>query len=1720
MQEGDYPMGDLKEGTGNSLKRSLRRHRETPSDNPEHIESPQRSPRDTNTSQRRSMASDTSSQRQSTTGNGRRDERNARESLDSIGSTRRTPRGQNRPSVMTSRRSRMKREALAVPPSPATVASSQHVWASPGSVASSIRRQNNDTPRSRISINDDGNNWDGKGTLKSVHSSSPPYVPDKYAHVGEAQDLLTPSASPSHHSKPSIQEEQNSHNSTPTPQPHASNNKDESNCNQSVSASEASPFASSLASSPTSFSRSDNSDFRGSSIANSSLDEPVELPRPRPSAKPHKPRPVSHRKHHSKPPPPPPAPRRRQRGPDGKAAPAMQKGSAASQSNTKLKGGVTSSKSFLGSSLFNMSFLLAKPHANASRSDEKPGTEEIRKPSSLQLSALSTHRYPTNESSLSRLASYSALPSFSVSAAAANSNLHPAAAGSFRFSPRAPQNPPRRGFNRAEGRDFSTFYRLPSRDTTSSFIMSASESLDDDEAFLLDCGPSIEEPILSYRQAMRVAAFNHPGVVDKDGVTLIPHPLNSDFGWFDFPFKRLFYAERHTTSVLEKYGIGITLWFKFLKAFSIIFFVMFLVTVTSVIFFVNGNYYGSEETSFRMESSPTDLLFTTTLGNLGSTGTLCFSVPAGQEVAVDCQGGTVQAISAYYGQPSGSCTCPSIQQPLSSGTCPGDVVSKSGSKTCSMDLYGNKEACFLSELDLNYGSPQPCCAFNRDDKGEPDLSDLTISANYSCNSLTAQYIAEGMCLGKRSCMMIADPDYEYSWKGSLAKDLPSNVCQSRSFNSKVLMENQCNTTLGYTGSWESCPTGSPASSSRFLQIQVLCTDETIDILNTSVSKPFVVTLASALNALAVLIFIFGIYWVSYQQRMEEVYMDRNTCRAKDFTVRLDVIPDHSSTHELAKKLRRHFEKTLSASRPCYLPGIVRVADIIFTTGSFTVLEAAIKRGKAARMLDLLLYRKSVLEYLHRESGITYSLLTWRENSWKESYEYWNNVCVKLSLDGSNAKKVKRAYITFESEEGFLRCLKYFPSNTFSTYFRREDATVDGKVLHVYPAEDPSDILWENLGTPKIQQFLRRSLTTFLLVALLVATYFIVDKAIRSGDKFESEFPDVIDCDDYEVDLNRANVNSSIESLITYERTLRDVNWQYYNNSNGRQGFLQCYCREVYEENGLHSLMKYTFLNREKNQEEKWCRDIVLGFINLTVIRLVVAIVVVSVNISAKSILRALKDFERRSSHSEISQSMTAKLFVVQVVNTGLLVILMNGRSPVFEDSKITFLNGNYGDFTVEWYEDVGKSLMGTMALYMLGVHGLKFAMLVVNKWLRWQDKHFTSDIRLTYQVSQDQLNKLYLGPEFVIEVRYATALTICFVCVAYAPAMPMMYLIASAAFFILYCVDKYFFLRVYRIPRAVSPSLAHAVTRSLYFAAFLNLGVAIWSFSSLLVFNPEVPVSRTTVTYDTLNFVTVSFRFDQYNTFQERVFNKYTVASWVALLPLVLLIIMTLLVSLMRNFSPIARIFSSFSSFLHVERPYEGNPEYFDSLPLPLLKRRVEDGIGKRHILQRYRERIKEYENTPSDDKQLEGLESYDIGMNEIYADKIALNSDYILRNRPPDLFQHYDPNASNDRIHVVNALNSSDPQEKEKDSARNDEFYNGQRHDDSSVTPSKQDLRSTSSSKKSKGKVKTMGRRDKKNGTLTSTRRNREKTSESSCNLVTKVSNVSDLFQDDGQYL
>jgi hypothetical protein len=1105
----------------------------------------------------------------------------------------------------------------------------------------------------------------------------------------------------------------------------------------------------------------------------------------------------------------------------------------------------------------------------------------------------------------------------------------------------------------------------------------------------LDCGPNLDNPILSYKQAQRVRAFHMPGLIEADTMTLIQHPMNSKFGWFEFPFRKIFAKDPSPSDmVIEKYGIGLILWFRFLKAFAIVFIVMFVVNVPAMSMFYHGTYYPAARTASRIDNSPTDILTTTTMGNLGVQLQYCHVVRPGEEIHIDCFGGVVENVIAYYGTPSGECSCPSVQQPKKNGDCPGSIVeSESGLQECEVGRYNKKLACFDGDFRR-----EKCCGFERDDSGETDLSDLTLSPDYTCNSLTAQYIASGMCLGKETCTLGTDASHMYHWEGALATNLNnSDVCEtgfdSGSFNNSDA--SFCTTSLGYSGIWDSCPDSSTLS----LKLNVKCSEKNIKAFGTDMTRNTIVFTASILNAIAVSTFIFAVYWVSKQQEEEDAEMDRSTCRATDYTVRCVKLPEHNSSNELANQLKKHFESKLSKCKPCFLPGKVRVADINLTTGSFKYLQAAIKRGKASRDLDLVRYKKTVMDYLNEEKSWRYKFFEkWEEHAMR-TFNHYNDICLKKFIASLNGdKKVIIAYVTFETEEGYLRALE-------------NNIPIEGKHMRITRAEDPSDILWENLGTPVLQRLIRRSITTFLLIVLLLMTYFIVAYAIERSESNSTDWPLIIACDDFTVSLDK-NDNSTDLNVITYEKTLRDHKWQYYNNTSGRQGYVNCYCQEVMNEGTVRRALDYLFYDAELNSEERWCKNLLWDEFTLIVIKLAVSMVVLTVNLSAKTILHVMKEFERMASYSLISQSMTVKLFMIQIVNTGMLALLMNGDAGLSKDNTVAFMNGDYEDFTPEWYDDIGKTVLQTVTLYTIGVHGVKFAVFFLHKFLRWRDRGFGSDFRITKQVSQENLNKLYLGPEFVIEVRYATVLTVCFVCIAYAPAMPLLYLIGGLGFWATYLIDKWFFLRVYRIPQATSPQLAHTVTKSLYVSAILNLLLSIWIYSNIMLFDPITRGEETEVYVNGMKFLEVTFNFHTYDTISDRVFSKYALASWVVFIPFLLFLVLLLLTSFMNEHNYKGGAFlSRFLNLINTERMFEGNPPYFNVIPATLLVRRLEEGMAKPHILAAYEKQLLKVEVEGEDDKLMEGLESYKIELNEIYADKIAINSDYMSKVRPMDLF-------------------------------------------------------------------------------------------------------------------
>lgn len=988
------------------------------------------------------------------------------------------------------------------------------------------------------------------------------------------------------------------------------------------------------------------------------------------------------------------------------------------------------------------------------------------------------------------------------------------------------------------------------------------------------------------------------------------------------------------------------------KAFAIVFLVMFLVNVPAMSMFYYGTYYPAARTEHRIDNSPTDILTTTTMGNLGVQQQYCHVVMPGEEVQIDCFGGVVDNIIAYYGTPTGECSCPSVQQPKKNGNCPGDVLlnEATGLEGCEVGRYNNPLACYASNFRRS-----KCCGFTLDSNNEADLSALGLAPDYSCNSLSAQYIATGMCLGKEKCSLYTDNNHVYSWEGALATNLNnSDVCEV-GFDSGVSNATGtsfCNTTMGYSGIWDSC-----GEDERSLKLNVKCSEKDITAFGTEMTRPTIVLTASILNALAVSTFIFAVYWVSKEQEREDAEMDRSTCRATDYTVRCVRLPEHDSANELAHLLKKHFESKLSKCKPCFLPGKVRVADINLTTGSFQYLQAAIKRGKASRALDLVHYKKTVMDYLDEEKSWRYKFFEKWEDYALRSFDKYNQICLRKFLASLNGeKKVIIAYVTFETEEGFLRAL----DNNFPLH---------GKYMHIKRAADPSDILWENLGTPVLQRMMRRTLTTVLLIVLLLMTYFIVAFAIQSSESNSTDWPFIITCDDFTVSTD-VHDNSTELNVITYQKTQRDHKWQYYNNTSGRQGYVNCYCQTIMNEGTIRRALDYKFYDPEDDAEERWCKDLLWDNFTLLIIKLAVSMVVLTVNLSAKTILHVMKEFERMASYSFISQSMTLKLFMIQIVNTGMLALLMNGDAGLSKENRVAFLNGDYEDFSPEWYDDIGKTVLQTITLYNIGVHGMKFLVHFLHKFLRWRDRGFGSDIRITKQVSQENLNKLFLGPEFVIEVRYATVLTVCFVCIAYAPAMPLLYLIGAVGFWATYLIDKWFFLRVYRIPKATSPELAHTVTKSLYFSALLNLVLSIWIYSNIMLFDPEVESEEKEVVVGGLKFLQVTFKTESYDYVSQRVFSKYAYASWIVLIPFLFFLFTLLLTHIMNEYNYKGGvILSHLLNLINTERMFEGNPPYFNVIPATLLVRRLEDGVAKPHILDAYEKQLQKIQVEGEEDK-------------------------------------------------------------------------------------------------------------------------------------------------------
>ena len=309
----------------------------------------------------------------------------------------------------------------------------------------------------------------------------------------------------------------------------------------------------------------------------------------------------------------------------------------------------------------------------------------------------------------------------------------------------------------------------------------------------------------------------------------------------------------------------------------------------------------------------------------------------------------------------------------------------------------------------------------------------------------------------------------------------------------------CITDLVYRGVFTGC-----SAAPKYLFIEAFCrytshtllhTNYVSDIANQAISTERIVFAASVLDGISIFLFFLGILWIRAEQDYEEQEYNRLTCRAADYTLECRTIPPHDGANDLRMQLGVHFEKVLSAQPQFQYNERVKVADINFASSNYRYIEAACRRGALATEIDRLLGK-----YTSRLRNGTFDFYSWSNtyllNRLKErmyDFELAHRRCE--ALQESASKQILKAYITFETEEGYLRCLQTYPDvGWLSRYFQPEAVRLRGSVVKIRKARDPTDIKWENTGVPRLSRILRVLLTTVLTVGLLAASYVMIFEA--------------------------------------------------------------------------------------------------------------------------------------------------------------------------------------------------------------------------------------------------------------------------------------------------------------------------------------------------------------------------------------------------------------------------------------------------------------------------------------------------------------------------------------------------------------------------------------------------------------------------------------------------
>jgi len=255
-----------------------------------------------------------------------------------------------------------------------------------------------------------------------------------------------------------------------------------------------------------------------------------------------------------------------------------------------------------------------------------------------------------------------------------------------------------------------------------------------------------------------------------------------------------------------------------------------------------------------------------------------------------------------------------------------------------------------------------------------------------------------------------------------------------------------------------------------------------------------------------------------------------------------------------------------------------------------------------------------------------------------------------------------------------------------------------------------------------------------------------------------------------------------------------------------------------------------------------CRPYYLGYLTSVGINYVIIVVLVVANLVLKWVIRIMVRWESHSSFGKMNTATLMKVFVGIFVNLAVIPIVAFGSvgtgSSVLQTLMI--FQGEYDDFSKEWYGVVGSFLITEMMFYVIVFVLAQWGMAVVCRNLTRQIVTPLATQRYTYiWAMQDDLDRTLGTPYFNPAAQSGHLLAVMFFAMTFASGLPFIIPLACIGFLMSFVLDKWLYCRYYRRPNPLVDSSEEpmmAVISILPYAAFMRLAFACWMLSSRGVF--------------------------------------------------------------------------------------------------------------------------------------------------------------------------------------------------------------------------------------------------------------------------------------------